>query len=71
MQSTKTLAKVFTLLVAYVSGALGEIGSTETDNYCIKMLLPEKLKDQFCFKTEKAIACLKFVGSEKKWLTRL
>lgn len=59
-----------TTLAAYISGALGELGDLETDKYCIKRLLPEKLKDQFCFKTEKAIACLSFIGSEKIWLKK-
>ena len=31
-------------------------------------LLPNKLKDQYCFKTEAAIKCLKFVKGEKIWL---
>ena len=30
--------------------------------------LPNKLKDQYCFKTESAIECLKFVKGEKIWL---
>ena len=30
--------------------------------------LPHKLKDQYCFKTEAAIECLKFVKGEKIWL---
>ena len=38
------------------------------DDFCIKQLSPNKLKDQYCFKTEAAIACLKFVESEKIWL---
>ena len=32
------------------------------------MLLPNKLKDQYCFKTKAAIECLKFVEGEKIWL---
>lgn len=59
-----------TTLAAYISGALGDLGDLETDNYCIKRLLPDKLKDQFCFKTENAIECLKFIGSEKIWLKK-
>ena len=34
----------------------------------IRQLLPNKLKDQYCFKTEAAIECLKFVKGEKIWL---
>ena len=37
----------------------------ESDDFCIKRLLPNKLKNQYCFKTKAAIECLKFVESEK------
>lgn len=55
-------------LTAYLAGAFGTAGDKETDDFCIKQLSPNKLKDQYCFKTEAAIACLKFVESEKIWL---
>ena len=57
-----------TTLIAYLAGAFGTAGDKEADDFCIKQLLPNKLKDQYCFKTEAAIACLKFVESEKIWL---
>lgn len=57
-----------TTLVAYIAGAFGVMGSEEADEFCIKQLLPNKLKDQYCFKTEDAIACLRFVEGEKIWL---
>ena len=38
------------------------------NDFCIRQLLPNKLKDQYCFKTEAAIECLKFVKGEKIWL---
>lgn len=57
-------------LTAYIGGAFGEAGSKEADDFCIKQLLPNKLKDQYCFKTVKALDCLHFVGSEKIWLKR-
>ena len=40
----------------------------QADDFCIRQLLPNKLKDQYCFKTEAAIECLKFVKGEKIWL---
>ena len=40
----------------------------QADDFCIRQLLPNKLKDQYCFKTESAIKCLKFVKGEKIWL---
>ena len=55
-------------LTAYLAGAFGTAGDQEADNFCIKQLLPNKLKDQYCFKTEAAIECLKFVKGEKIWL---
>ena len=55
-------------LTAYLAGAFGTAGDQEADDFCIKQLLPNKLKDQYCFKTESAIECLKFVKGEKIWL---
>ena len=57
-------------LVTYISGAFGEIGSDEADSICIGRLLPERLKDQFCFKTEKALEKLEFIEGEKVWLNK-
>lgn len=54
-------------IVAYLSGAYGTPGNAEADSFCINRLLPERLKDQFCFRTEKALGCLSFMGSEKIW----
>ena len=55
-------------LTAYLAGAFGTAGDKEADDFCIRQLLPNKLKDQYCFKTEAAIECLKFVKGEKIWL---
>lgn len=55
-------------LAAYLARAFGTAGDQEADDFCIKRLLPNKLKDQYCFKTEAAIECLKFVRGEKIWL---
>ncbi len=59
-----------TTLTAYIAGAFGTMGSKEADNFCIRQLLPNKLKNQYCFKTEKALECLKFVEGEKIWLKK-
>ena len=56
-------------LTAYLAGAFGIVGEKETDEFCIKQLLSNKLKDQYCFKTEDALSCLKFIESEKIWLS--
>ena len=47
-------------LTAYLAGAFGTAGDKVADDFCIRQLLPNKLKDQYCFKTEAAIECLKF-----------
>lgn len=57
-----------TTLTAYLGGAFGIVGDKEADDFCIRQLLPNKLKDQYCFKTEEAIKCLKYVEGEKKCL---
>ena len=57
-------------LAAYLVGAFGIAGSKEADDFCIKQLLPNKLKDQYCFKTTAALDCLHFVESEKIWLKK-
>lgn len=55
-------------ITAYLDGLYGEIGSESADRICISLLLPERLQDQFCFRTEKALGKLRFEGSEKIWL---
>ena len=46
-------------LAAYLVGAFGIAGSKEADDFCIKQLLPNKLKDQYCFKQlQRLIACI-------------
>lgn len=59
-----------TTLAAYIAGAFGTMGSKEADEFCIKRLLPNKLKDQYCFKTIEALECLHFVEGEKVWLKK-
>ena len=50
---------------AYILGVYGRMGSESADNICISLLIPERLKDQFCFRSQKAISCLKYIKSEK------
>lgn len=54
-----------TVINAYLLGIYGEIGSYRAGNMAISNLEPENLKDQLCFKTDKAISKLSFVKSEK------
>lgn len=54
-------------ILTYLVGAYGTIGSREADNLCISRLIPERLEDQFCFRTETGLKCLSFEGSERIW----
>lgn len=51
-------------LLAYIAGAYGDLGSQRADKICVSLLLPDRLQDQACFRTEKALSCLRFLGSE-------
>ena len=53
-----------TTLQAYIENAYGEVGSIEADKMAIATLLPNKLEDQICFKTEEAVAALQYIRSE-------
>lgn len=54
-------------ITTYMAGGFGEIGSTSAENICISLLLPERLENQFCFRTDAALQCLAFVESEQVW----
>lgn len=55
-------------IAAYMALAYGEIGTKSADDMCISLLLPERLQDQYCFRTGEALKCLKFMESEQIWL---
>lgn len=52
-------------ITAYMTSTFGEMGSKRADQICISLLIPERLVDQYCFRTEKALAVLRFEGSEE------
>ncbi len=52
-------------LQLYTSGGYGTPGSAEADRIAIMTLLPNRLQDQFCFRTEKAVHALHFMRSER------
>ena len=54
-----------TVINAYLLGIYGQIGSEQASNIAINNLEPENLKNQLCFKTDKALSKLSFVKSEK------
>ena len=53
---------------AYMAGTYGEVGTVDADKLCINRLIPERLKDQYCFRTGVALHNLKYTGSEKIWI---
>lgn len=54
-----------TVINAYLLGIYGEIGSEAAGKTAIANLEPENLKNQLCFRTDAALAKLKFVKSGK------
>ena len=52
-------------LLLYIGGAYGRPGTELADNIAIQTLMPNRLKDQFCFRTENAISLLEFIRSEQ------
>lgn len=57
-----------TTINAYMTSTFGEVGSSRADDICIELLLPNRLQDQFCFRSYEVINCLEFKGSEKVWM---
>ncbi len=47
-------------IVAYMAGTFGAVGSAQADGICIGLMLPERLRDQYCFRTSRALSCLTF-----------
>lgn len=54
-----------TVLNLYVSGAYGVPGTESADSFAINLLLPNRLENQFCFRTVDAIRTLEFVRGER------
>ncbi len=52
-------------IIAYMGNVFGKMESESAAKMCINLLLPERLQDQFCFRTQKAISKLKFLKSER------
>ena len=53
------------VLAGYVTGLFGVPGSDLADNFAVQSLLPNRLKDQFCFRTQNAICALEFIRSDR------
>lgn len=53
-------------LQQYIGGVdFGIPGTPEADAYAIQKLLPNRLQDQFCFRTQEAVDHLEFVRSDR------
>lgn len=55
------------VITAYMAGVYGAVGSTSAAELCIGLLLPERLKEQYCFRTQKALDTLHFTESYRVW----
>lgn len=49
----------------YIAGVYGKTGSEDASDTAIKRLIPKRLNNQICFKTNKAIKKLTYVRSEE------
>ena len=52
-------------LQQYIGGYFGTPGQPDTDKDAIERLLPNRLQDQFCFRTEDAVKSLEFIRSDR------
>lgn len=50
------------VITAYLNGIYGVPQSAEAAQIAIGLLLPERLKDQYCFLSERAVECLQLIG---------
>ena len=55
-------------LSQYVNGIFGNPGEAEADEIAIKLLMPNRLEDQYCFWDDEAIACLHFQNAEEAFI---
>lgn len=52
-------------LQLYTAGGYGDPGTEEADGIAIATLLPNRLENQFCFRSDEAISSLEYIRSEK------
>ena len=58
------------VITAYMNGLYGTVGSEAADNIAIGLLLPDKLSNQICFRSESSLQCLSFLESKSVPLRR-
>jgi len=54
-----------TVITAFLDGVYGPINSDRAAELAISFLEPEKLTNQWCFRSSKALGCLKFLTAEE------
>ena len=52
-------------LDAFLAGTFGSIIEQRSVDFVIGLLMPERLSNQVCFKTERSLACLEKVGATR------
>lgn len=52
-------------LQLYTSGGYGEPGSEQADSIAITTLLPNRLEDQFCFRSKNSLQTLELIRSDR------
>lgn len=53
------------VITAYLNELYGEITDKEAAKMAISLLLPHRLKDQYCFLSQRAVSCLEVVEVKK------
>ena len=53
------------VITGYINGIYGPVGTNSADSIAISLLMPEKLTDQICFRTQEAMDLLQYVGVEE------
>lgn len=46
------------VITTYLNGLYGEVGSKDAEDTAIRLLMPDRLMDQYCFRTDAAVAAL-------------
>lgn len=50
------------VITTYLNGLYGSLDDPKSASVAISLLLPDRLKDQYCFATNRAVACLEPMG---------
>ncbi|MBQ8138277.1 MAG: DUF3990 domain-containing protein [Lachnospiraceae bacterium] len=53
------------VITAYINGLYGQAGTERADSTAISLLMPEKLTDQICLRTKKALKAIGFVKADE------